>query len=85
MIMRTEYEVVCCHIMTSYIYNTSAVKFAEDIFGKDQHQSYTEQWVTRWVESPVKAIGMLDKENFKKMVAIAFHRYGEGSMEFVKA
>lgn len=61
--------------MVSYIYNTSGVKFARDLFS-EHHVSYQAEKAQKWGESPTRAIGFLDDAHFLKLVNIAIAEHG---------
>jgi hypothetical protein len=57
-----------------YIYNTSGIGFANDIF-PDAVDCYKMEKASVWADSPAHAIGFLDSANLKKLVQIASDRH----------
>jgi hypothetical protein len=57
-----------------YIYNTSGIGFANDIF-PDAVGSYAIEKAEAWARSPASAIGFLDSANLKKLIQIASDRH----------
>lgn len=62
--------------LSAYLYNSSGLKFAEDIFG-GAHPAYLEEKAVLFYRSPSKAIGGLDDGNFAKLIGIALKEHGE--------
>jgi len=60
--------------MLHYIYHTSGVEFANDIF-RESFDSYKMEKIQMWARSPARAIGMLDGNNLKKLIQIASDRH----------
>lgn len=59
--------------MLNYIYNTSGIKFAEDVF-PGRHESYMAEKAKLWGQSPARAMGLLDGTNMLKIFDIAIER-----------
>lgn len=68
-----------CLAMLNYIYNTSGLKFAEDIF-QGSEESYLAEKATAWAVSPASAIGFLDDDNKLKLFEIVKERYGNAPL-----
>ena len=60
--------------LVCYLCNTSAVGFAHDIFG-DAHPNYLAEKAKVFAASPARAIGCLDPNNFRRLMAIATMRH----------
>ena len=63
--------------MVAYIHNTGGYRFAEDMFGKDSHPSYLEEYATLYTQAPTRAIGKLDDAHLRKLFLLAMERYGQ--------
>jgi len=66
--------------MVLYIYNTSGVKFVQDVYGI-VHPTYEEEKMKAWGQSPATAMGFLDQEHREKLLSIAVERWGDVSRE----
>ena len=56
--------------MVAYIYNTSASKFADDVYG-EAHPDYLDEKAQIWALSPARAIAGLDPVHFRRLMGIA--------------
>jgi len=61
--------------LAAYLYNTSGMKFAHDMFG-DAHPSYLGEKADAFAECPQRALGALDDDHFAKLMLIAYARHG---------
>jgi len=75
------------HAVTAYFYNTSGLKFFEDIFGapSDYAPDYVKEWVDRYAESRPRAIGKLDFNNFVKWTVVVTREQYHSSLEWTMA
>jgi len=67
--------------LSAYLYNTSGVQFAYDMFGEDAHTSYLAEYAGTYAESPQRALGKLDNEHFAKLMRIAHERHSKFAEE----
>lgn len=70
-------QAATCHALMAYMYNTSGVQFALDIYGEEAHQEYLGEKADLYSKSPVRAIGYLDDAHFRKLTGVAWKRYGQ--------
>jgi len=68
-----EYEAM--HAFAAYLYCTSGVKFAGDIF-PGSHPDYLAEYAEAWAISPARAIGKLDEDNMRKLFELMLERHG---------
>jgi hypothetical protein len=69
--------------MILYLYNTGGVRFVEDIFGPDVHETYMREKASTYSQSPARAIAGLDSTNMKKLVELAVSRHGDAAREIM--
>lgn len=67
---------IAMHAFAAYIYNTSGVKFAEDMF-PGRHPDYMDEYAEAWGHSPARGIGKLNTENLSRLFEIMLNRYAE--------
>lgn len=76
---------IAMHAFASYLHNTSALQFVEEVYGADKHPTYLREKAERYDYSPVLATGQLDVAHFHKLTAIAVKRYGDASRAFLQS
>lgn len=74
-------QFVGAHALATYVYNTSGVRFVDDLF-PDADPSYRVEKATLWSESPARAIGALDSNNMRRLFQIAVERHGDNAASY---
>ena len=76
--------IITTHAFSTYLYLTSPMQFARDVFG-EAHPDYLREYADLFHESKQLAMGKLDFGNFSKVIALALERHGEHSRKWLEA
>lgn len=71
--------------MVHYLYHTSGVAFAEEVFGLPHTREYLTEKAALFYRSPTRAIGFLDGHHLKKLLTIALQRHQQAASEQAEA
>jgi len=61
------------------LYNTGAVKMAEDLF-PGRHPDYLDEWTERFMSGFARAVSHMDEETFRRFVDLALAEHGENAL-----